>query len=90
VALVAIINCSSKSDFDISGEKRHQQVARDRLYRACIEIVCEISFFAPLLVIHVGGFRALLGLDEKSQKKISNYLGFFWVKIYAFLFQIFV
>ena len=63
LSLVAIVNCSSKSDIETTSaqsEKRHT-VARDRLYRACIEIICEIAFVAPLLVIHVGGFRALLG-----------------------------
>ena len=68
MSLVAIINCSSKSDADSNSEKRHQQpVARDRLYRACIEIICEISFVAPLLIIDIDGFRALL-VNRMSNK----------------------
>ena len=80
LSLVAIINCSSKTDAESNNDKRHQQpVARDRLYRACIEIICEISFVTPLIVIHVGGFRALLGtwmsdqLDFFALKKSENF-----------------
>ena len=39
-SLISIIICSSKPTE--KSEKR-QHVARDRLYRACIEIICEVG-----------------------------------------------
>lgn len=53
-SLISIINCSSKAV--------HEKVEtkRDRLYRASIEILCELSFVTPNIVIEAGGFRALL------------------------------
>ena len=55
ISLISIINCSSKA------EAMGSNPIRDKLYRPAIVIVCEIAFIEPLIVIHTGGFRALLG-----------------------------
>ena len=58
ISLISIINCSSKA------EAMGSNPIRDKLYRPAIVIVCEIAFIEPLIVIHTGGFRALLGKFE--------------------------
>ena len=57
-SLISIVNCSSPP-YD-QNDKNQQHVARDRLYRACIEVLCEASFQLPQAVIELGGFNMLL------------------------------
>lgn len=56
-SLISIIICSSKPTE--KSEKR-QHVARDRLYRACIEIICEVRTSSFSLFIKVILFRSHL------------------------------
>ena len=53
-SLIAIVKCSAKP------AEKSKNVPRDRLYRACIEILCEIAFDLPRRVIRLGGLNALL------------------------------
>ena len=65
-SLIAIVRCSARH------AEKSKSVPRDRLYRASIEILCEISFELPTIVIRLGGLNALLEAILDNSISVDN------------------